>query len=188
MEQFDPNKIISREYIIDSVEDILYKVGLQIRSLSGSRYRKWFYSPKIVFTFLSLHLLKDFVILLSEDNERTKQQVLGDVGNYFGIRFHFTSAKILTVFIALNSQLYYYWNHKRGIEPTFLNIFRVIAGSATPSSVGITDKRDIKYLNKLCKLVKIVELNNIANPFFGFLFQFTAYYYNMSLINMLLIV
>src|SRR5882762_5437761 len=124
MEQFDPTKIISKEFIIPSVDDILYKIGLQIRSVSGSRYRKWHKSPIIVFTFLSLILLKDFVILLSEDNETTKQQVLGDVGNYFGIRYHWTAIQMLFTLIAFNSQLYYYWNHKRGIVPTFLNIFR----------------------------------------------------------------
>src|SRR5207245_785654 len=114
--------------------------------------------------------------------------VLGDVGNYFGIRVHWTATRILFVLIALNSQLYYYWNHKRGIEPTFLNVFRVIAGSATPLSVGIRDERDMKYLFKLCKLFKIVEFNNnIAMPSFAFLFQFTAYYYNMSSISFLLI-
>ena len=78
--------------------------------------------------------------------------------------------------ISITSQLLYYYNHNKGVEPTFIRVLNVMSGSATPASIGLYSDRDIKRLLKYKTLFSIVRYNSTAViPVIGISFPFILF-------------
>ena len=133
------------------MDDILYDIGLSITSTTDEpKKRDFLCNPSVVFTLSFLSLLQKLLIIVSDD-EIILLVVCGDITHYYG----FTTKVILAVYVSLelsltmSSQLIYYYNHKWGIKPTFLGVFRKII----EGNVGI-DQVDIAMYDTLGKTLK----------------------------------
>ena len=145
------------------MDDLLYDIGLSLTSSKDEPKRRNFFSrPSVIFSF-SLFFITQKLLAIVCDNEIILLLVCGDISHYYG-----TTMKVLiNVFLCLQlslvtiSQLIYYYNHKRQIEPTFLRVFRLINN---PADNGVIDQFDIDILNAirstLKKLVHFVNYNN----------------------------
>ena len=96
------------------------------------------------------------------ENEFILLVVFGDISHYYG----FTMQVLLNIFLSLQmalvptSQVIYYSNHKAGIEPTFLRVFRLINNPTDNGDIDQLEIDKIKSLSKtLTKLVLFVKVN-----------------------------
>jgi len=81
--------------------------------------------------------------------------------------------------IVLITHILYYYNYCRGIEPTFVRVFRVMSGSVSPSSVGLYGQSDIKRLIKYRLFFKIIPKHNqYFVTFLSFTFPFICFILN----------
>ena len=90
----------------------------------------------------------------------------------------------------LFSQWVYYNNYKHGIEPSFLQVFQMISGSVTPSSVELNSESDVKNLMKNLKFTfQLIKFNNnICGNFMSFVFYtFAQQFDKISFIIILII-
>ena len=92
------------------------------------------------------------------------------------MRIQYNLLLINFVMVSITSQLLYYYNNKRGVEPTFIRVLSVMSGSATPASIGLYSDRDIKRLLKYKTLFSLIRYNSTTLiPILGFIFGFTLF-------------
>ena len=84
----------------------------------------------------------------------------------------------------IGSQLIYYYNFKRGIKPSFLRLFRMMAGRLPPVSVGITDQEQLRKLLKVTRIsMKLMKVNgNYLFPALGISLMTLLYLMNTNLL------
>ena len=163
----DVNKCLPPELTIEFVDDILYRIGLSFDSVRDQPKRAKIFNPLIIFAFLTMFSIKEFItILLDEENDQTFE-IIGSLGYLMGIRLYASIALLLFSILASSSQLIYYYNYRNGIKPTFLRVFQMMSGLVSPKSLGLTDEREIKMLlNKTKKLFNFTWWNNnVLMPF-----------------------
>ena len=147
---------------IDSIDDILYSIGLCHHSVREDKKRSAINSPKIIlFVVISTMIMQ--TISLFTDNEFT-HLLLNELSLGMGIAFYASCLIIILSLMTIFSQSVYYWNYKRGIEPTFVRVFQVMSGSITPSSVGLTNERQVRQLFSIGKWIKPLLTNNKILP------------------------
>jgi hypothetical protein len=101
--------------------------------------------------------------------------LLGSTSALNGMRKTFDPFFILSSILVLFSQLIYYWNHKTGVEPTFLRLFQVMSGSLPPNAIGLTDQTLITTLCRRTNLwFRLIRLNNDK------FILFCAFFYTMA--------
>ena len=161
MTEISLNKVIPPELKIESIDDILYRIGLPLDSIRDRPKRKWFFKPIIVFTFLSIYLVKEVIIIsLNEENDLIFK-ILGSHGYLLGMRKHLALVIILFSILVLSCQWIYYYNQRSGIKPTFLRVIQMMSGLVTPKSIGLTDEKQILKLLKISRITtKILYWNN----------------------------
>ena len=64
--------------------------------------------------------------------------------------------------MAILNQSVYYWNHNRGIEPTFVRVFQVMSGSLRPIDVGLTDENQWRSLLIIARWLRPLYYNNMT--------------------------
>ena len=177
MENFNPGQLIPANLRVDSVDDILYKIGLCFTSVRDRPKRKRIYHPMIVFTFVSMYLTKEMTIICLNNEEVLLMKQLGSYGHLLGIRWLLGVVIMLFSILSLISQLIYYNNYRNGINPTFLRVFQMMSGLVSPKSLGLTDQREIRKLLKTTRIgFKYLEWNNNnVIPIMGFLTVFPIY-------------
>ena len=188
MTEINPNIELPNDLIIESIDDILYGIGLPIDSVIPQPKRKWFFHPILVFSFVSFYLIKELISSLLSDENELYFKVMGNYGHFMGIRRTLSLAFVLFSSFILSSQLIYYYNQRNGIKPTFLRVFKMMSGLVTPKNVGLTD---VKYIRKLLKTTKVsIKLlkvtGNLAVPMGAFLMMTAIYYVKTSLIETLM--
>ena len=158
MSAIDPNTCLPKELTVESVDDILYRIGLCLTSVRDRPKRRLIDHPVVVFVFMTLFLtLRLSTITLDDDNELIFK-VVGDPGHVIGVRREFGLYVILASVLALSSQLIYYNNYRNGVKPTFLRVFQMMSGLVPPKSLGLTDEKEIGIVvEKTRKLKSIVE-------------------------------
>ena len=148
MSELDLNKCLPPELTIESVDDILYRIGLCLTSVRDRPKRKLIDHPLIVFIIISLSLTERLITFsLSEENDLIFK-MLSDMGYFIGVRQHFGAVLILNSSLLLSSQLIYYNNYRNGIKPTFLRVFQMMSGLVSPKSLGLTDEEEVRKLLK----------------------------------------
>ena len=163
MQEFDPSKCLPPELTIESVDDILYRIGLCLTSVRDRPKRPKLFHPLIAFTYVLIFTIKEvfvlFLISLSSENKLLLAQIL----DFHVIRAegYCSGCVILTAILSLSSQLIYYNNYRKGIEPTFLHVFQMMSGLVPPKSLGLSDEAEIrKLVSKTKTLVKYMAINN----------------------------
>src|SRR6195952_137217 len=152
--RINPNKCLPPELIIESVDDILYRIGLSFDSLRDPPKRSQFNNPFIVFITLFAILSEKLITLTVNEENDWILKVIGDLGYLIGVRIYINIAFILTSILGLTSQWIYYYNYRNGIKPTFLRVFQMMSGLVSPKSLGLTDEQQIR---KLCDKTKTLN-------------------------------
>ena len=121
------------------------------------RPKRWpINNPVFIAIITSIFLSERVVSILVPVSERQILLLIGETGRYFNLKVQWNLFFILNSMIGLSSQTLYYYNHRKGIKPTFLRVFQVMSGSVAPSSVGLNDRRDIRQLLKFKPVFKIM--------------------------------
>ena len=160
---FDSDNLLSDTMVIDSVDDILFEIGLLLTSVSNQdKQRDLINKPFFILIInISIFILKCVVVYVdSNDDELLK--VLGDFTHMYGkMKQHYNIIIILFTIFVLYSQWVYYSNYKRGIRPTFLRLFHMMSGSVTPREVGLTNDEDVRDLVCVTRRINnIIWFNN----------------------------
>ena len=157
------NKVLSTN--MDSIEDILYSIGLSHQSMRKETKRSVFYSPKFIAIIVFSYIITQTLSLLTDDE--FVHLLLNELILRMGIGVYISIELIILSLMTLFSQSVYYWNYKRGIEPTFVRVFQVMSGSITPSSVGLTNERQVRQLLSIAKWIKrVLKSNKFLIPIF----------------------
>ena len=88
MTAIDVNKCLPPELTVQSVDDILYRIGFPMKSTNSFRKRKLIFKPIIVFIFLSFYCIREIIVFsLNEENDLIFK-ILGSFGHLIGLRKH----------------------------------------------------------------------------------------------------
>ena len=153
------------------MDDILYDTGLSFTStIEVPNRRNFFCKPYVMFSFVALFLIQKFCALTTDD-DFILLVFCCDVSHHYGHEFKlvFNVVLCLCSLLPLMSQTIYFVNHRRGIAPTFLRIFRS-QNKQDASSKAETTKIDNIH-KKFVKLVKFINLNKMAFYVFITLFH-----------------
>ena len=156
MDGLTPNCVIPPELVIKDCDELLYEIGLCQTSFR-ERPKRWPINNPVFIAIINLiYLFERIVSILVPESERQILLLVGETGRYFDIKVQWNLLFIIASMLSLSSQILYYFNHKKGIKPTFLRVFQVMSGSVAPSSVGLNDERDIRQLLKFKPVFKIM--------------------------------
>ena len=147
----DVNKCLPPELTVQSVEHILHRIGLTLDSTKSYPKRKLFFNPIIIFTFLSLIIIREVIVIsLSEENDLifkifgiTRSLDWNQDNTYSVWRYS------IGINLGISFQLIYYYNSRNGIKPTFLRVFQMMSGLVSPKSLGLIDEQQITKLLKM---------------------------------------
>ena len=165
MDSIDPDKCLPPELAIKSVDNHLYRCGLCLTTSHPTydKSRAFIHKPIVVFLVLFLSLIKYIINFCAPSDDSYVLIVLGDLGHYYGYRWHWSVAAILGIIQCIVCQLIFAYNYSNGIEPTFLHLFQVMAGLRPPNDLGLTDRKHIIRLFSKTRLVfKITNINSIV--------------------------
>ena len=171
------NQIIPSKMRIDSIDDILYRIGLSFTSVKDRPKRHIIDHPLIVFIIVITFTIERLItVSISEENDLILK-VLGDCGHFIGIREPLGTLFLLSTSFLLSLQLIYYYNYRNGIKPTFLRVFQMMSGLVSPKSLGLTDEQIVLKMIKTTKtLDKLIIVNsNFLIPFFATNFLMSFY-------------
>ena len=150
----DPNKCLPPELTIESVDDILYRIGLCFTSIRERPKRSFIDNPFIVFTIISLFLIERLITISSAEDNHQLFVHLACFGYFLGVRKEFDLFFIMCSLMVLISQLINFYNYRKCIKPTFLRVFQMMAGLETPQSLGLTNREEILKLLKTTRRLK----------------------------------
>ena len=163
MAQFDPDQLLRDNMVLNSIDDILYDIGLSLTSVYNKpKPRKLLNKPIFILTLNSVFLLIRIAIACVSNENDQLLKILGDFTHMYGkLKQNFNLIFIFFTTFVLFSQWVYYLNHKRGIKLTFLKVFHMMSGSVTPREVGLTNEEDVRQLLRITRRVKkIIWFNN----------------------------
>ena len=155
----DVNQIIPSNLINKSAAHHLYDKGLCFTRMGDERRRNFFHKPIVIFTVLMVQLIKNIVLIVTPDDWRQVFIVLGDFAYFINMKYTLNTACILFNTLGTSTMLIYYYNHKNGIRPTFLWVFRMTSGSVTPRSVGLTDGETVlTFIRRTDLLFRFIKI------------------------------
>src|ERR1700761_4441760 len=157
MQRVSPTSIYFSEMVSTSrVDDILYEIGLCLQSVRERHKRRAINNPVFTAIVLVLFIIQRLIsIALPEDDRRLLYT--GDVGHYYGLKFHINFSFGLISVLCLLCQLIFVYNSKRGIYPTFVRVFQVMSGLVTPQSVGLNDRKHIHTIMRFRIVFVIID-------------------------------
>ena len=150
MSSIDVNKCLPPELTIESVDDILYRIGLCFTSVRVRPKRQRIDHPLVVFIITLIFASERVVSFKCGPKNESMFQILGDVGYLFGARLY-GICYIFSSILIFGSQLVYYTNNRNGIKPTFLRVFQMMTGRVPPKVLGLKKEKHILYLIKITK-------------------------------------
>ena len=177
MSQIHPNKCLPPELTIESVDDILYRIGLCFTSVRVRPKRHFINHPSIVFIVTSIVMIANIITALVSEEKKQIIIALGNVGHFIGIRQLYSILLSLASMITLLSQLCYYYNYRNGIKPSFLRVFQMMSGRVPPIRLGLTNEIEIKRLLRItAKLNNLFQISNFYFlPLFCFVYELSFY-------------
>ena len=182
MANIQPNKLLPPELCIQSIDDILYSIGLCHHSIRDRPKRSVINKPIIILIVLLLQIPMRTISNYT-DNE-TIYLLTADSGHYMAIKEYVNIMSILLSLMALFSQMVYYHNHRIGVKPTFIRIFQVLSGSITPSSVGLNHSTQVNALLKIAKYLPLLQKNSkTLIPLSSIAFVFGLHIYSLSFLS-----
>ena len=154
MEDFNPDLLLPQELTIDSVDEHLYRIGLCLTPNRHNTRRSLIFHPILITIVTIIFTIQRIASIFTD--QRWLLLLLGDIGQFFGMRIYINIAFVLLTLFILLSQLIYYYNNNVYIRPTFLTLFHMMSGSVSPSSIGLNDEHQVNKLlsRKLFIIVK----------------------------------
>ena len=176
---FDVKKCLPPELTVESVDDILYRIGLSFDSIRDRPKRKLKDHPIFVLIVNLIILIKDIIAVSLEEENDIGFKIVGAYGYFIGLRKQMCLLSYLMTSLIAGSQLIYYYNYRNGIKPTFLRVFQMMSGLVSPKSLGLTDGKEVTKLVKTMKrLYWIIRFNtDRVLIFFGPIFTLTIYFF-----------
>src|ERR1700741_3368342 len=86
MTKIDPKKCLPPELAVESVDDILYRIGLCFTSVRDRPKRHIIDHPFLVFTIISIFLIMRLITVMLSNEEDRLMIILGDVGYFLGAK------------------------------------------------------------------------------------------------------
>ena len=155
----DTGKLLPLELQIAGIDNVWYECGLSLVSYRSETKRKIYYTPTIIATELVVNTIRCIVVLLIDDHYWLVR--LGEYNHMFGLKLYMNLFRIICSLFALLSQLINYYVYKQGVDITFIKLFRMMSGSVTPNSLGLTDQDEIVKFVKISKIIfKMIKINN----------------------------
>ena len=175
---FEPDQSLPKELVLKSADSHLYRIGLCVPTDDRSVKRSFLRKPLFI---LTLNLVEIFKIMAFVSIPRGKfesyRTYFGDYGELSGLGNFFNLIGTSYMLSTLCCMLIHYWNYKSAVKPTFLLLFKMMAGLVPPKTVVLTDKSQILWLIRRARFVfKAVYINNRSFlPMVGFLASFSGY-------------
>ena len=158
MSRIRTDRVLPPELCIQSIDDILYSIGLCHHSVREIPERSLINKPLIITIVLIIQSLMR--IVANTTDNKLIILLTADVGYLIGIKEHFNITDILIFIMVLLFQMLYYYNHCIGVKPTFIRVIQVFSGSITPSSVGLNNSTQVRQLLKIAKWLPLLKKNN----------------------------
>ena len=185
MSRIQTDRVLPPELCIQSIDDILYSIGLCHHSVRDRPERSLINKPLIILLVNIITLLLRTVANTTDD--KLVILLTADVGYLIGVKEHLNMAIVITTMISLFSQLVYYYNHCIGVKPTFIRVIQVFSGSITPSSVGLNNRTDVIQLLKIAKWQPLLKKNNtIVLPLITSFLVFVMHLFSLDFISSLI--
>ena len=172
----DPGKKLPPNLVFKPTTTYLWRIGLCLERPSNVK-RRFLHIPLYIFVIMIFQVIKSlYFIQYLEDNESLSIK-LGNIGFFLKMNFHFNMGSNLFFYLAVYSQVVYYYNYRTGVEPTFLRVFNMMAGQTTPRSVGLTNDKQILSLIRKTRLMftLFAKLVDISVYIFGHILVYTPY-------------
>ena len=182
MSTIQTNKHLPPELCIESIDDILYSIGLCHHSVKDRPKRSKIQNPVLITIVLLTNILMR-IVSNATDNE-TILLLMGDFLHYVEIKEYLNNLALLFALMALLSQTVYHYNHCIGVKPTFVRILQMLSGSITPSSVGLNHSTQVHQLLSIAKWLPLLRKNNaILIPIISSLFILGIYFSLFSFLS-----
>ena len=150
-------RVLPPELTVDSIDDILYSIGLSHESVRDRPKRSTIHNPILIFVVVFTQLITKIMTYFNDDEWTLL--LLADFGHYLGIKYTISNDLIIVSSITIFMQSVYFYNYKRKIKPTFVRVFQVMSGSVTPCSVGLTRERQVMALLRIAKWLTVLKCN-----------------------------
>ena len=154
MEEFNPNLLLPQQMTIDSVDEHLYRIGLCLTPNRHNTRRSLIFHPILITIVTIIFTILRIASIFTD--QRWTLLLLGDVGQFFGMRIYVNLGFVFVTLFILSSQLIYYNNNNLYIRPTFLTLFHMMSGSVSPSSIGLTDEHQVNKLLSLSRKLFLI--------------------------------
>ena len=167
------------EYPIPLIEDILYSIGLCDHSVNVKPKRSKVHNPILIAIVIIIQVLFRTLAFLTDDP--VKLSLLAELSQYLGVYKYIDIKFIILSLMTLYIQSVYYSNHIRGNTPEFVRVLRMMSGSVTPRSIGLTNERQVRNLLAIGKWFSLFMLNNkIIIPILPMSLAITNYWLGMG--------
>ena len=154
----EPDQLLPAHLRIDNIDSGLYQIGLQLSPIRPNIKRIFIHNPIVIAIIISIFVAQRVVCLFV--NDKTVLYLMGDIGTFYGIKIYLNTMLCLGQLFVLASQLVYFNNQKRDIEPTFLRLFQMMSGFVPPIELGLNYRKQITILIKRTKqLFVLLEFN-----------------------------
>ena len=154
---FDPKSVLPPELTCKGADSCLYLIGLSHYECKSNVTRITFYNPRVVFLILFTKLISNLV-LIAHKSSLQYHLSLGDPDYFIGTDSSVNQLVVFCNMLTIGSQVFHYINHKRGIQPTYLKLFEVLAGLVCPADLGLYNKEQTYKLVKKCrKSLKVAD-------------------------------
>ena len=173
-----PDQFLPQELVIKSADSHLYRIGLCVPTDDSSVKRRFIQKPMFILGYLMIETCKIIAFALySRDMTESLMAYFGDYGGLDGLGNFYRLMIWSYIWTTICSMVIHFWNYKNGVNPTYLLVFKMMAGLVPPKTVGLTDKSQILWLIKRARFVfKAALVNNyIFAPTLSFLFGFAGY-------------
>ena len=179
------DRVLPPELCIQSIDDILYSIGLCHHSVREIPERSLINEPLIITIVIIIQLL--FRIVANTTDNKLIILFTADVGYLIEVKEFGNIIVILASIMELLFQMVYYYNHCIGVKPTFIRVFQVFSGSITPSNVGLNNSTQVRQLLKIAKWLPLLKKNNtFLSPLICLLIIFVIEYVTLHFITFLI--
>ena len=156
-------------------DDILYEIGLSLRSVRVHPKRRLHNKPLIVFTLIALLITTRTASIITTEEDIQTLLYVGDVGHFFDLKLHYNIGWILASIQCLSFQLIHYLNHRNGIQNKFIGETHELSEEEI--------KKLKKFYVKICKIIK--KKNNYPIPIACAILTLTPLFLYTILLNTL---
>lgn len=179
---------MTRKYVLKSVDTILYRIGLCMKANDDQPKRKSWNDPRLVMVVMIVAFVKNTINLFLPKKYLHLYVIFGEYSHFLGMRFILNTTCNLFLSLALISHLIYYYNFKHQTNPTFLNVFRVMAGELNPESIGLKSGSALRKLTRLTRMLILVTklTNTVSVPLVCIGLMMVTFFFYFPLIQVIL--